>query len=299
MEEGEAKRWTEARLWGRGGGRGGGRNVGPAAGCPLRGHHRTMASGPEEAGLQDEGCWDAVSGITPRCRRGRVQEEPGPCPGDTGGGLLRALGASPAVPLRARVVWSHRLFALLRCLPPVSAASLLTSPGSPEGSVGSHSNQVLSPISCQPLRTSRARGVLGEALLLHFHQEKAEPEGGVFACGDSGSEWKIRIRAQVFPTFKPLPLLPQSAALVSGRRGTPSKALHLGQMDACHQLRDVKGGAELRFPEGWSDAGFSKMHSSVSCSLKVLREEELAVRPTGETARTQPPWWRLAMWLRL
>lgn len=121
----------------------------------------------------------------------------------------------------------------------------------------------------------------------------------MFACGDSGSEWKIRLRAQVFPTFKPLPLPPQSAAPVSGCHGTPSKTLHLGQMDACHQLRDVRKGAELHSPEGCSDAWFSKRHSSMSCSLKVLHEEELAVRPTGETVHAQPPSWPLTMWPRL
>lgn len=98
------KEMDGARPWGRGGGGGGGRNVGPAASCPLRGHHRMMASGPEEARMRDAGMLFQAS---PRCRRG-----PGPCPGGTGGGLLRTLGASPAVSPWATGGGSHRLFAL-------------------------------------------------------------------------------------------------------------------------------------------------------------------------------------------
>lgn len=94
------------------GDRRGERDVGPAACCPLRGHHRTMASGREEAGLQDEAC-GMLFQASPQVQEGRVQEELCPCPGDTAEGSSRPGEPSPTVSLWVTGEWSQRLLALL------------------------------------------------------------------------------------------------------------------------------------------------------------------------------------------
>lgn len=155
----------------------GGRAVGPAAGCPLWGiaERQPQDHSPEEASLQDEGCWGAVSGITPRCRRGRVQTEPGLVLLMPAEGSSSSRGALPLCPSGSLAggASGHELCSHV-CLQ--YRQHLSPRPPGARGSVGSLATTHRASSHVRACGHHQRPG--SEATFATFQRERAEPQGG-------------------------------------------------------------------------------------------------------------------------